>query len=171
MECIASESMECIAPKPIASESMECVAPNVRSEAHEYQIPSHEPDARRFMNLIDAHPSSISELRRTSIAADCDVVSTSSLVKHAAYNRLLSHALGLLEDVLEERRPDRCALVPKEEALAAKKAARRALDLCDRTLPELDDTIAKLEALREQARASLMGIANDLPALGEAPSS
>lgn len=151
--------VDCFPPRPVFSKCSEGVT---------YQLPSHAADAQRFWNIIETHGSSFSAACAITVASDCKPLINETpapeLFKAAAYNRLLGHALGCLEDVLEERRPDQCALVPRAEALAARQAAARAVDLCDRTLPQLDDAIAKLEALRTQARAALVGIADDLPA-------
>ena len=138
-----------------------------------YQLPSHVPDAQRFLDVIDAHRSSFSTTRFEAMQRDACAITLSAnpapgLAEAAAYNRLLGHAVGCLEDVLEERRPDGCVLLPRAEARAARGAAERATQLCEATLPQLDDAIAKLQALRDQGRHALLGVAKDLPPLTEA---
>jgi len=143
-----------------------------------YQLPSHVPDAQRFLNAIGAHRSSFSTTRFEAMEQDIYAITLSErpapgVAEAAAYNRLLGHAVSCLEDLLEERRPDHCVLMPRAEALAARKATELATRVCETTLPQLDEAIDKLKVLREQTRASLAGgppaggaPTNDLPANG-----
>ena len=138
-----------------------------------YQVPSHVPDAQRFLDVIDAHRSSFSTTRCEAMERDACAITLSAnpapgVAEAAAYNRLLGHALSCLEDLLEERRPDHCVLMPRAEALAARAAVERATQLCEATLPQLDDAIAKLQALRDQGSRALLGVADDLPPVAEA---
>ena len=135
--------------------------------AASWQEPCHRSVARRMQCVLAKHADHFPDLRVKDAQRACDALlqtQNASGVEGAraraeAYNELLGVAVSCLEDLVEERRPDRCVLIPRDEATAMRNSWRRChAHLCETAVPQLDAAIAKLTALRDAplARAALL---------------
>ena len=150
-----------------------------------WQEPCHRGVAMRLADLFSKHGDNFPELRVKCVKDACSVLTgwhdrpdrqsaseataaSGGVARAEAYNRLLSFTMSCLEDVLEERRPDRCVLVPRDDVAEMREAWRRATQLCETTLPQVDAAIAKLTELRDGGRATLLGVAEGASAMRKA---
>ena len=131
-----------------------------------YQMDAQRALVLRFRDLIASHGDHFSETRVKDALRACEPFlpptsdtafdGPSQVARRVGYDELLGFAVSCIQDLLEDRRPDRCVLLPRDKVKAMNVAYERCQQMCETTMPRLDDVIASLTELRDRSRAALM---------------